>query len=219
MDLDAGNEFLFGPNLLIAPAVYPEKPDAYAIELPSVSWYNYWTGEKVSGGTWSDGAPALNDPGFIGRKITIKPQLDLLPVFVREGSILPLQPLVQSTSETPNGPLTLRVYPGKDCKGSLYMDDGQSFAYKHGDFLRMEFTCSETPNGITVHIGPHQGIYVPWWKNLQVEVYGSNSSSPKASIADSAEKVESSFDPLRHATTLLIPDNGKGRDVQIEWNP
>src|SRR6202051_112820 len=218
MDLDAGNEFLFGHNLLVAPPLYPEKPDAYSVELPSVSWYNYWTGEKVGGGTLSDGAPALNDPGFIGRKITIKPQLDVLPIFVREGSVIPLQPLVQSTSETPKGPLTLRVYPGKDCKGSLYIDDGQSFAYKHGDFLRMEFTCSQKPNGITVHIGPHQGSYVPWWKSLQVEIYGSNSPSPKASIVGSAETMESSFDALHHVTTLIIPDNGTGRDVLVEWN-
>jgi alpha-glucosidase len=182
-----------------------------------VSWYNYWTGEKVNEGTWSDGASALNDPGFIGRKITIKPQLDILPVFVREGSILPLQPLVQSTSEIPNGPLTLRVYPGKDCKGSLYIDDGHSFAYKHGDFLRMEFTCSEKPNGITVHIGPHQGSYVPWWKNLQVEVYASAAAPQKASIVGSAEKVGLSFDALHHVTSLLFSDNGSGRDLQVDW--
>jgi alpha-glucosidase len=217
MDLDAGNEFLFGRNLLIAPAVYPEKPDAYSVELPSVSWYNYWTGEKVKEGTWSDGASALNDPGFIGRKITIKPQLDVLPVFVREGSILPLQPLVQSTSETPNGPLTLRVYPGKDCKGSLYIDDGQSFAYKHGDFLRMEFTCSERSNGITVHIGPHQGNYTPWWKNFQVEVYGSTTAPRKASIVGGTEKIDSSFDALHHVTSFLFPDNGGEKDLQVDW--
>jgi alpha-glucosidase len=218
LDLDAGNEFLFGNNLLIAPAVYPEKPDAYTVELPLVSWYNYWTGEKVDGGVWSDGTPALNDPGFIGRKITIKPQLDVLPVFVREGSILPLQPLVQSTTEVPNGPLTLRVYPGKDCKGSVYMDDGQSFAYQHGEFLRMEFTCSEKPNGITIHIGPHQGSYVPWWKNFQVEIYGRSAPSQRTAIVGRAESVESSFDSLRHATTFLVPDNGRGEDLQVEWN-
>lgn len=217
MDLDAGNEFLFGRDLLIAPAVYPEKPDAYSVELPSVNWYNYWTGEKVGGGVWSDGAPALNDPGFIGRKIMIKPQLDVLPIFVREGSILPLQPLVQSTNETPKGPLTLRVYPGNECKGSLYMDDGQSFAYRHGDFLRMEFTCGEWPNGITVHIGPHEGSYAPWWKNLQVEIYGSTAPSQDASLVGSTERVDSSFDAIRHVATFLVPDNGGGRDLRIEW--
>ena len=217
IDLDASNEFLFGDNLLIAPPIYPEKPDAYPVELPSVNWYNYWTGEKVSGGIWSDGATGLNNPGFIGRKITIKPQLDILPIFVREGSILPLQPLVQSTSETPKGPLTLRVYPGKDCKGSVYVDDGRSFAYKHGEFLRMEFTCSEKAGGITVHIGPHQGSYVPWWKNLQVEIYGRTTSFQKASIVGSTESVESSFDTLHHVTSFLVPDNGSGRDLQVEW--
>jgi alpha-glucosidase len=218
IDLDAGNEFLFGNNLLVAPAIYPEKPDPYTVELPSVNWYNYWTGEKVNGGVLSDGVPALNDPDFIGRKITIRPQLDVLPVFVREGSILPLQPLVQSTSETPKGPLTLRVYPGKDCKGSLYMDDGQSFAYQQGEFLRMDFTCSEKPNGVTVHIGSHQGSYVPWWTNLQVEVYGRTTPSQRASIVGSAEGVEPSFDSLHHVTTLLVPDNGRGEDLQVEWN-
>jgi alpha-glucosidase len=217
IDLDGGNEFLFGPNLLVAPAIYPEKPDAYPVELPSVSWYNYWTGEKIDGGIWSDGAPALNDPGFIGRKIMIKPELDVLPIFVREGSILPLQPLVQSTSETPKGPLTLRVYPGKDCKGSLYIDDGQTFAYKQGDFLRMEFTCSENPNGITVHISAHQGKYVPWWKNLQVEIYGHSRPPLKTSILGSAEKVESSFDALHHVTGLLFRDTGGERDLQVDW--
>jgi alpha-glucosidase len=217
MDLDAGNEFLFGSNLLVAPAVYPEKPDAYTVELPSVNWYNYWTGEKVEGGTLSDGAPALNDPGFIGRKIMIKPELEVLPVFVREGSILPLQPLVQSTSETPKGPLTLRVYPGKDCKGSLYIDDGQTFAYRQGDFLRMEFTCSENPNGITVHIGPHQGRFVPWWKNVQVEIYGHNVPPLKTSIVGSTEKVEPSFDSLHHVTRFLLLDTGGGSDLKVDW--
>ena len=218
MDLDAGNEFLFGSDLLVAPPVYPEKPDIYPIELPLVDWYNYWTGEKVKGGTWTDGVPALNDPGFVGRKIMIKPQLDILPVFVREGSILPLQPLVQSTTETPKGPLTLRVYPGKGCKGSVYIDDGHSFAYRHGDFLRMEFTCTETPNGITVHVGPHQGSYVPWWKALQVEVFGNSKSPLKASLNGATGKVSPTFDAAHHMTTVLIPDNGGGANLQIEWS-
>jgi alpha-glucosidase len=217
IDLDSGNEFLFGNNLLVAPAVYPEKPDAYSVELPLVNWYNYWTGEKVDGGVWSDGVPALNDPGFVGRKIMIKPQLDVLPVFVREGSILPLQPLVQSTAETPQGPLTLRVYPGKDCKGTLYMDDGRSFAYKQGNYLRMEFTCSETPGGITVHIGPHQGSYVPWWKDVQVEIYGSAAPSREASIVGSKEKAETSFDSLNHVARFILPDNGRGTELQVQW--
>jgi alpha-glucosidase len=217
IDLDAGNEFLLGRNLLIAPAIYPDKPDAYPVELPSVNWYNYWTGEKVDEGIRSDGSPALNEPGFIGRKIMIKPQLDILPVFVREGAILPQQPLVQSTSETPKGPLSLRVYPGKECSGAIYLDDGLSFSYQQGDFLRIDFTCSEGPDGLAVHIGSHQGRYAPWWKDIQVEVYGSTTSARRASIVGSTDTVESSFDSLHHVTKFLFSDNGRGRDLQIEW--
>jgi alpha-glucosidase len=155
--------------------------------------------------------------GLIGQQITIKPQLDVLPVFVREGSILPMQPLTQSTIETPKGPLTLRVYPGKDCKGSVYLDDGLSFAYRKGDFLRMEFTCAETPKGLTVHVGPHQGRYVPWWTSLQVEVYGSTAAAGKAVIAGTAEPVHFSFDAPHHLAAFTLPDNGRGEDLQIEW--
>jgi alpha-glucosidase len=217
MDLDAGNEFLFGRDLLVAPPVYPEKPDAYPVELPSVTWYNYWTGEKIEAVLPSNNGTDQNAPVFLGRQITIKPQLDVLPVFAREGSILPMQPLTQSTSETPQGPLTLRVYPGKDCKGSIYLDDGLSFAYQHGDFLKMEFTCTATPNGIAIHIGPHQGSYAPWWKELRVEVYGMTASPQKAVAGNRAASVKSSFDALHHAAAFTVPDDGKGTDLQVEW--
>src|SRR6202022_970922 len=128
-------------------------------------WYDYWTGGKIEAGSAKE-----NDGKAINRQI--QPQLDTLPVYVREGAIVPMQPLIQSTEETPQGPLTLRVYPGKDCHGSLYMDDGRTFAYQHGDFLRIEFSCDVTPQGLVLHIGERQGAFHPWWQELRVEVYG-----------------------------------------------
>ena len=217
LDLDAPNEFLFGPNMLIAPSIYPEKPDAYPVKLPSVDWYNYWTGEKVNAKILPNGNATANPLGLVGRQITIKPELEVLPVFVREGSIVPMQPLTQSTNEIPKGPLTLRVYPGKNCKGSVYLDDGLSFAYRKGDFLRMEFTCAETAKGITVHVGPHQGDFAPWWTNLRVEVYGRTAAAGKAAVVDSIETVASSFDASHHVAAFTLQDSGRGEDLQIEW--
>jgi alpha-glucosidase len=81
----------------------------------------------------------------------------------------------------------------------------------------MEFTCRETSNGISVHVAAHQGSFAPWWKNLQVEVYGSPASPSTASIIGTTEKIDTSFDAIRHATMVLIPDNGRGTDLQIEW--
>src|SRR5258708_36234905 len=79
---------------------------------------------------------------------------DTFPVYVRGGSILPLQPLIQNTDETPIGPLELRIYPGQECAGSLYLDDGHTFRYQHGEFLRQTFTCESEWNSVRVDFGP-----------------------------------------------------------------
>jgi alpha-glucosidase len=60
------------------------------------------------------------------------------------------------------GPLTLRVYMGDDCKGTLYQDDGASHDFKQGKFLRMDSTCSVERDMLHVHVGPHQGSYSAW---------------------------------------------------------
>jgi alpha-glucosidase len=93
------------------------------------------------------------------KPVTIHPQLAVLPVYVRGGTVLPMQPVVRSTMETPAGPLTLRVYPGKDCKGDLYLDDGHSFAYARGESTRVAYTCDQTSRRIALHIEARQGKY------------------------------------------------------------
>jgi alpha-glucosidase len=101
------------------------------------------------------------------------PQLDRLPVFVRAGSIIPSQPLVQSTSETPRGPLTLDVYPGANCLGTLYADDGTSMGFERGQYFRQAITCTEvSPGRLEISFGSPEGKYKPWWRNLAVVVHG-----------------------------------------------
>ena len=102
---------------------------------------------------------------------SIQPTQDELPVYVRAGSIIPMQALVQSTDEIPQGPLELHVYPGSNCKGSIYLDDGHTFKYKQGEYLRTEFTCEKTSDGVRVKIGTRQGSFAPWWKQIEVIIY------------------------------------------------
>ena len=211
LDLDAGNEFLLGRSLLVAPPPYPEKSDEYRVLLPRALWYDYWTGELVNDHVSQPVAnPILSVPEL--------PRLEALPVFVREGTILPLQPLTQSTPELPQGPLTLRVYPGENCAGSLYQDDGTSMAYKQGEFLRMQFSCERTMRSIKLHIGPHEGTHQPWWKQLQIEVYGWSFRSPLVhakSLVGSAAKL----DPVHHMVSIVIPDDGRGTDLELTSQP
>jgi alpha-glucosidase len=209
IDLDAQGEFLFGHDLLVAPSPYPERLDSYTALLPSTGWYDYWTGEKIAKHMLQDGT------GTDATPVTIEPKLEILPVYVRQGAILPVQPLVQSTNEVPRGPLTLRVYPGQDCHGSLYEDDGASFAYERGDYLRMDFTCMQTAAGLVLHVGRHVGTHAAWWKDLRIEVYGS-ASAPKIMTAVTGREVRANYDGLRHMAWFVLPDDGKGEDVQVE---
>jgi alpha-glucosidase len=197
VDPAAAAEFMFGPDLLIAPSPYPEEPDAYTIEFPSAGWYNYWTGAKVTQSS-----------------IQVQPELATLPVFVRAGSIVPLEPLVQSTSEIPDGPLTLRVYAGDACSGDLYLDDGRSYAFERGDSLRMHFACNVTSDGLQLSIGAHEGPYPAWWKHIRVEVLG---WSPKQNrIQLNGQTTELPIEKLSQGLSVDLNDDGKGIQLQLQ---
>jgi alpha-glucosidase len=205
-DLDAPNEFLFGPDLLVAPPPFAEQPDSYPLKLPPGIWYDYWTGAKVQGTPKGEA---------VRETLSIQPVLDTLPVYVREGSIVPMQPLVQSTEEIPQGELTLRVYPGNDCHGSVYLDDGKTFAYTRGESLRMEFSCTETPSGVKLHIGNHQGAFPAWWKQIHVEIYGWDAKGARV-LKDNIDGPSVTIDKTRQVLTLDVPDDGKGNDLDIQ---
>jgi alpha-glucosidase len=217
LDLDNGNEFLFGPDLLVAPSPFPDKLDTYRVQFPPLDWYDYWTGERLERQEYESGNKNVGHSG--SKPVLVQPTLDTLPVYVREGSILPMQPLTQSTEETPKGPLLLRVYPGRDCKGSLYLDDGHTLAYKRGEFLRMQFTCEDAGGTIKVLIGPHEGSYRPWWNELKVEIYGQDSNASYRTVAGKGDLGAPVVDLIHHMVSVNIPDDGRGADVEISTRP
>lgn len=150
-------EFMFGDDMLVAPKVW-EFLAPYEITIPEGHWYNYWTGEEISGGT----------------KIKVDPPLDTLPVYIRAGAIIPQQPVVQYVEEPPQGPLEVRVYSGPNCRGELYQDDGNTLAFQHGELLRVHFGCEASPDHLDVKISAAEGPYVPWFKQMQLVIYGAS---------------------------------------------
>ena len=217
VDPGAAAEFMLGPDLLIAPSPYPEAPDAYTIEFPSHDWYDYWTGAKVMppAGPADPSLQAVSPPPF---SIQMQPSLAKLPVYVRAGSILPMEPLVQSTSEIPDGPLTLRVYAGNSCAGDLYLDDGKSYAFERGDSLRMHFGCEVTPHGLELSIGAHQGPYAPWWKQIRVEVIGWTPKQNKVLVKnDSPGRTNPlAMEKFSQGVLVNVPDDGKGIELELQ---
>ena len=217
LDLSPGNNaFLLGPNLLVAQSPYPDEVDDYTITLPPSGWYDYWTGARVKS---SAEKQAVEDSAVADESVLIHNTVETLPVFARAGGIVPEQPLIQSTEEKPQGPLTVRVYPptepGQECRGRIYLDDGVSYAYRKGDFLRERFSCAATANGLTVTIAAREGSFAPWWNQLSIEVYGQTKAASGVKLGGNA--VKTSFDAEHHRITAAVPDDGKGLALDLTY--
>jgi alpha-D-xyloside xylohydrolase len=112
---NTGDEYLFGPAILVAP-VTTEGATSRTVYLPQATWYDFWTGEKQAG----------------GRRMEADAPLDKLPLFVRAGSIVPMGPTMEWTTEKPADPIELRIYPGADGDFTLYEDENDSYRYEKG---------------------------------------------------------------------------------------
>jgi alpha-glucosidase len=193
------HEFLFGRDLFVAPVV-TDKVDAEDIHLPPGDWYDFWTADLHSSKD----------------HISLHPALAETPLYVRAGAIVPMQPVVQSTNEKPDGPLELRVYMGDDCHGTLYQDDGLTFAYQKGDFLRVNFTCEVSPREMTVTSSIEKNAYKPWWNSTQLEIYGAGAEPKEVRIGEQSIH-EWRYDARGHCVTLTVPDALKNWNVRLTF--
>jgi len=181
-------DFFFGHDLLVEPVV-TEMMDAHELKFPTGTWYDFWSATKFTD----------HD------KVTMRPRLDQMPLFVRAGTILPTQPVIQSTSETPVGALELRVYPGEDCRGSLYQDDGHSLNYEKGEFLRVSYSCEVTTAAVSVSSKVEKAGYEPWWHEAEVKVFGLT-VAPKEIQVGGQTLSDWNYDQGEKAVTLHIKD-------------
>ncbi len=132
------SQYMFG-DMLVAP-VYKNKKRTKSIYLPSeYKWYDFWTNQVLEG----------------GQTIEQDVPLDKIPVFVKEGSIIPLAKLKKYTGESPDDTLTLNIYPGKDAEFVLYEDDGITTSYMEGESCTTRITSKhiDDKNTITIHAG------------------------------------------------------------------
>jgi len=197
-------DFLFGRDFFVAP-VTTEMVDAEEISLPPGEWYDFWTNTKLSS----------------KEKLSLHPRLDEMPLYVRAGAIVPMQPLVQSTEEKPNGPLELRVYlPGSasnnDCRGTIYQDDGHTIAYQKGEILRVNYSCQVSNGSVTVTSNVEKNAYQPWWKSAQVTLFGAAAAPKEVRIGEQITH-EWRYDSLAHTVTLTVPDAAKNWMVRLAY--
>jgi alpha-glucosidase (family GH31 glycosyl hydrolase) len=120
------DQYFWGETILVAPVV-EKGATARRVYLPPGTWYDFWSGELLTG----------------GRELNRPVDLETMPLYIRSGSILPLGPVKQYVDEKIDGPLTLSIYPGADASFLLYEDDGISFDYRKGDWMGIDMTWDD----------------------------------------------------------------------------
>lgn len=128
-------EYMFGPSLLVSPITEPDVTE-WTTYLPrhAAGWYDFRTGRHYEGGQY----------------VTTKVDDSFIPVFVKGGSILPLCNGKQYAADKDGVSLEMRVYPGADATFTLYEDDGESNAYRHGDCRRTTYRWDEASQRLEI---------------------------------------------------------------------
>ncbi|MGA1976380.1 MAG: TIM-barrel domain-containing protein [Bacteroidales bacterium] len=129
-----GDQFMFGPSLLVAP-VYCYKARTREVYFPSAcGWYDFYTGRYIRA----------------GQKLEVSAPYEQIPVFVKEGSIIPVGPAIQYTDEVPADPVTLFVYTGRDCVFTLYEDEGINNNYEKGACSTIRFMFDNSTGNLII---------------------------------------------------------------------
>ncbi|HOW26612.1 MAG TPA: glycoside hydrolase family 31 protein [Bacteroidales bacterium] len=152
-DPEFQHQYLFGPGILVAPV---ESQQRFArVYLPEGQWYDFFTGEKYDGEQ---------------RLLTDAP-LDKLPVFARGGGFIPMQSVIQSTSQLPSDTLYLHVYYGNAPSFfTYYEDDGISMDYDKSTFITCEFLFD--PDSRQIVIGEMSGTYTSKYRHIVLVLHG-----------------------------------------------
>ncbi len=151
------NQFMFGDNMLIAPA---ESTQTTAkVYLPAGSWYRFSTSAMFKG----------------GKAITADAPLTDLPVFIKAGAIIPMQNTIQHTAEAGDGILLLHIWYGKNASSfTYYEDDGVSYNYEHGAYYKR--VISFEPGTHQVILSAVEGTFPSIYKQVKILWHGFNRS-------------------------------------------
>lgn len=132
--LDIGNQYLFGPAIMVCPVTKPGVTN-WSVYLPGQKdWYDFWTGRRKNG----------------GQRVNAAAPIETMPLFVRAGAILPMGPIVQYAAEKPDAPLEIRVYRGANGTFTLYDDEGDNYDYEKGKYSAIALTWNDAAKTLTI---------------------------------------------------------------------
>jgi alpha-D-xyloside xylohydrolase len=158
--------------------IIPSEQKVIAIKLPDktrkvylpgpTQWIDFWTGETFSG----------------GQTITAPAPIEIMPLYVKAGSIIPMGPYLHNATEKPADPIELRIYPGDNAKFELYEDENDNYNYEKGKYAIVPFSWND--NERTLTIGERQGEFDGMLKERTINIVLVN---PSAGIGIEPSKI------------------------------
>ncbi len=185
------DQFLLGPFLLAAPVYQPGRRHR-AVYLPKGEWFDWWSGEKVTG-------PAA---------ILAQAPLERMPLYVRGGAIVPSGQPVEHAGQAGLDPLILDVFPGIG-DFTLYEDDGHTTRYRQGEFSTTALRQSQVPHGFRLEVGKRQGAYSPPPRSIEIRLHGVQSIGIEGISRPETKRTGS-------LSTIRYSDNGQPATIDID---
>ncbi len=178
---NVGDQFLFGPALMAAP-VYEYGARKRTMYFPEgCGWYDFYSGKHIDG----------------GQQLTVDAPYERIPLYVREGAIIPFGPEMQYSDERPADVIDLYVYAGQDGTFTLYEDEGTNYNYEKGQYAMIPFAYDDKAG--TLVIGDREGEFPGMLKERTFNV-----------IRVSADKAQPSGLAARG---VVVKYNGKAQTV------
>ena len=151
-----GDEYLWGRDILVVPVV-EKAATSRRLYLPRGTWFDFWNEQTVDG----------------GRELEHAVDLATMPLYVRAGAVLPMDPVRQYTAQPVDEPTTLVVYPGADGESSWYDDDGSSFDYRDVRAMRLAMRWNEATRRLSLRLAPGSVVFPAAPRRVNVRLAGS----------------------------------------------
>ena len=167
--LDIPDQWMFGPALMACPVGYYKARNRSVYFPKQCGWYDFYTGDYIEG----------------GQRLVVDAPYEKIPVFVREGSIIPFGPAMQYSDEKPAELINLYVYAGADATFQLYEDEGTNYNYEKGKYATIDIRYEEATK--TVTIGKRMGSFNGMLKNRRFNIVLIGKDTAKALNLDNPE--------------------------------
>ncbi|MNK00855.1 Alpha-xylosidase [compost metagenome] len=162
---EIADQYMLGDHLMVAP-VTTKGAITRTVYLPKGTWFDYWTGKQYSGASY----------------VNVVAPLDTIPLFVKGGGIIPMQPEMLYSGEKAIDLITLDIFPHGASAYNLYEDDGLSLNYQKGSSALTRITAAQSANALELTIAKPKGSFKPTFHTYLAKVHWNLANQPKAVI-------------------------------------